>query len=163
MSHDIKSGMKLIFIGIASALILFPNSLFGNPAATNTTTTNRPLVIERSYTTVSGARATLTIGRLQRALGIYAGDYQMKVAPFFFKSEKGKLAIIVSDESLLKLSKGLAASVTGTATSEGEKGKVRRIDAIATPLDKDHGGLTLWFVANDKKLIFDTRYRFIEP
>src|SRR5688572_32227642 len=54
------------------------------------------LVIDRSFTRVSGAKATLTIDPLIRNGESFQGDYQMKVTPFFFKSETGKLEIFVS-------------------------------------------------------------------
>src|SRR6266540_1260408 len=75
--------------------------------STNSDSTGPVLIIDRSSTMVSGGKATLSIGPLQRTADIYAGDYQMKVSPFFFKSEKGRLAIVVSSESLAKVTNGI--------------------------------------------------------
>ena len=125
--------------------------------------TNRVLIIDPSSTPVAAGRATLTIGALQRTGDIYGGSYQMKVSPYFLKSEKGRLAIVVSDKSIAQVTNGLTAEITGTATSSGKGGKTRRIDAIATPADTQRGALTLWFIAGDRKMVFDTSYRFIEP
>lgn len=123
--------------------------------------TNRTLIIDRSMTAVSGGKATLIIGPLERTEAIYAGDYQMKVSPYFFKGEKGRLAIVVSGESLARIANGMPAEVTGTATTSGRAGKARRIDATATPADNDHGALTLWFIAGDRKMVFNTAYHFV--
>jgi hypothetical protein len=123
--------------------------------------TNRILVIDRSATEVSGGKATLIIGPLERTGDIYAGDYQMKVSPYFFKGEKGRLAIVVSDESMAKAAKGMVTEITGTATTNGRAGETRCIDATATPADKNHGALKLWFIAGERKIVFNTSYRFV--
>jgi hypothetical protein len=131
------------------------------PRLDGTSLTNRVLIIDRSATAVSGGKATLIIGPLERAGDIYAGDYQMKVSPYFFKGEKGRLAIVISGESLARVAKGMVTEITGTATTSGKAGQTRRIDATATPADKNHGALKLWFIAGERKMVFDTSYRFV--
>lgn len=133
----------------------------GTLAAAPTNSTDRVLIIDRSSTAVSGGKATLSIGPLRRAVDIYAGDYQMKVSPYFFKGEKGRLAIVVSDESLAKVTRGIATEITGTATTSGRNGQTRRIDATATPSDNHQGALKLWFISGDRKMVFNTSYRFV--
>jgi hypothetical protein len=59
--------------------------------------------------------------------------------------------------------KGLAVEITGTATTNGKNGKTRKIDATATPLDRNRGDLKLWFIADEKKMVFDTHYQLAEP
>jgi hypothetical protein len=130
--------------------------------STNSAATNLLLIIDRSSAVVSGGKATLSIGPLKRAGDIYAGDYLMKVSPYFFKGEKGRLAIVVSDESLAKVTKGIPAEITGTATTSGKDGQTRRIDATATPSDNNRGALKLWFISGDRKMVFNTSYRFVE-
>jgi hypothetical protein len=124
--------------------------------------TNRVLLIERSSTEVSGGKATLSIGPLKRTGNIYAGDYKVKVAPWFFKGEKGTLAMVVSDESLALAADGNPVEITGTATTNNRKREVRRIDVIATPSDKDRGALKVWFVAAERKMVFNTSYHFLD-
>src|SRR5687767_15518774 len=65
------------------------------------------------YTTLFRSKATLTIGMLQRADGIYTGSYRINVSPYFYKNEKGKLNIVVSDESMAKLNHAKVAAITG--------------------------------------------------
>ena len=132
------------------------------PPSTNATSANRVLIIDQSSTAVSGGKATLSIGPLRRTADIYAGDYEMKVAPYFFKSEKGRLAIVVSSESLVRVTNGIAAEITGTATTSGKDGHTRRIDATATPSDHNQGALKLWFISGDRKMVFNTSYHFVE-
>jgi hypothetical protein len=132
------------------------------PPLINSPPTNRVLIIAPSSTAVPGGKATLSIGPLKRTTDIYAGDYQMKVSPYFFKGEKGKLAIVVSAESLAKVSQGRTAEVTGTATTNGKGGPTRRIDATATPSDTNRGALKLWFISGDRKMVFNTSYHFGE-
>ena len=63
-------------------------------------------MIDSSSMPVDAGKATLTIGALQRADGVYSGDYKLKVFPWFLNNEKGGLAIVVSDESLAEASQG---------------------------------------------------------
>ena len=118
-------------------------------------------MIERSSTRVSAAKATLTIAPLVRTGGMFAGDYEVKVSPFFFKSESGKLEILVSDESLAKAKKGEAVEITGTALTHGENVK-RKVNARATPAGENHGELKVWFAADGREMVFLTSYRLLE-
>jgi hypothetical protein len=122
--------------------------------------TDRVLVVDPSSMPMAGGTVVLTIGELRRADGVYSGDYKIKVFPYFFKNEKGKLAITVSDESLAKINRGKIAAIIGTATTSGQGGISRHIDATATPADINHGTIKLWFMAGDRKMIFEPAYHF---
>jgi hypothetical protein len=130
------------------------------PASTNSAAGNRILMIDPSSMPVDAGKATLTIGALQRTNGVYAGDYKLKVFPWFLKNEKGRLAIVVSDKSLAEADQGKVVTITGTATTSGKSGKCRPIAAIATPVNIDHGTLKLWFTAGNRKMIFEPAYHF---
>jgi|SRR5688572_20927503 len=119
------------------------------------------LVIDRSFTRVSGAKATLTIDPLIRNGESFQGDYQMKVTPFFFKSETGKLEIFVSNDSLAKATNGIPVDITGTALTHGEEVK-RKVNARATPRAKDSGELKVWFKVDERDMVFQTTYRLLE-
>jgi hypothetical protein len=134
-------------------------------ALTNSVPTNRILMIGPSSMPVAAGKATLTIGALQRTNGVYSGDYKIKVFPYFLKNEKGRLAIIVSDESLAEINQGKVAAIVGTATTttSGKGGRSRHIDATATPADINRGTLKLWFTtAGNQKMIFEPAYHFAE-
>jgi len=124
--------------------------------------TNRVLMIDPSSMPVVAGKATLIIGALRGADGIYTGDYKLKVSPYFFKNEKGRLAILISDETLASAAAGKVVSIIGTATTNGKGGKSRHIDATATPIDLDRGKLKLWFTADGRKMIFEPTYHFAE-
>ncbi len=124
--------------------------------------TNRVLMIDPSSMPVAAGKAILTIGALVRANGIYTGGYRINVSPYFYKNEKGKLNIVVSDDSMAKISHGKVATITGTATTSGAGGKTRHIDATATPANNDRGKLKLWFMSGDRKMIFEPAYHFAE-
>jgi hypothetical protein len=130
------------------------------PPSTNSASTNRILMIDPSSMPVAAGKATLTIGALRRADGIYSGDYKIKVFPYFLKTEKGSLAIVVSDESLAEINQGKVAAIIGTATTSGKDGRSRHIDATATPADINRGTLKLWFTAGNRKMIFEPAYHF---
>jgi hypothetical protein len=75
------------------------------------------------------------------------------------KNEKGRLAIVISDELLAEAGQGKSVSITGTATTT-KIGKSRPVTAIATPVNRDHGTLKLWFTAGTRKMTFEPAYHF---
>jgi hypothetical protein len=140
-----------------------PTNSINNPAApasTNSSATNRILMIDASSMPIAGGKAILTIGVLQRADGVYSGDYRIKVFPYFLKNEMGRLAIVVSDESLTEINQGKVAAIIGTATTSGKDGRSRHIDATVTPADINRGTLKLWFKAGNRNMIFEPAYHF---
>jgi hypothetical protein len=132
------------------------------PLLTNSVAAGRILMIDSSSMPLGGGSATLIIGALRRADGVYSGDYKIKVFPYFLKNEKGRLAILVSDKSLAEVNAGKVAAITGTATTSGKGGKSRPIAATATPVDLNRGKLKLWFTAGNRKMVFEPAYHFIE-
>jgi len=130
--------------------------------STISATTNRILIIDPSSMPIGAGSATLTIGSLQRKDGVYSGDYKVNVFPYFFKNENGTLAIAVPDKILAEVNQGKVATIVGTATTSGKNGKSRHIDATATPRDINRGKLKLWFMAGDRKMIFEPAYHFSE-
>ena len=132
------------------------------PASTNSASFNRILMIDASSMPVAGGRATLTIGTLRRADGVYTGDYKLKVFPYFLKNDQGRLAILVSDESMAEINRGNVTTVIGTATTSDRDGRSLHIDATAAPVNIDRGNLKLWFMVGDRKMIFTPAYHFAE-
>ena len=100
---------------------------------------------------------------MKRIKDIFEGEFDMKVAPYFFKNDKGKLAIAVSDEVIAKVSAGSPVEIIGTATTKaGKSSVVRQINAEATPVDAQHGMLKVWLTVDERELVFQTRYSFVE-
>jgi hypothetical protein len=131
------------------------------PALTNSAAANRVLMIDPSSMPVAAGKATLTIGPLRCTNGIYAGDYKIKVFPYFFKNEKGTLAVFVPDATLAEIDQGKVAAITGTATTSGKGGRTRPIEVTATPADTNHGKLKLCFTtAANREMIFEPAYHF---
>jgi hypothetical protein len=151
---------------IAFLLALLAAGWGGTHAATvstNSAPTSRILMIDPSSMPIAAGKATLIIGALQRVDGVYSGDYKIKVFPYFLKNEKGRLAIVVSDESLAVINQGKVAAIIGTATTSGKGGRTRHIDATATPADLNRGTLKLWFTtAGNRKMVFEPAYHFAE-
>ena len=149
--------MKRITLLVALLAVGWSASLAAS-ASTNSTATNRVLLIDRSSMSVEGGKATLAIGPLERTNGVYTGDYKLTVFPWFLNNETGKLAIFVSDETLAEANQGKVVTVVGTATAKG--GQCRQIVAIATPGDQDHGTLKLRIFAGSRKMTFTPAYHF---
>ena len=66
----------------------------------------RKLLIDPSSTPIRLGKATLTVGPLKHRDGNYVGDYQLKVRPYFFKSETGSLVLSASEDSIRTFSRG---------------------------------------------------------
>ena len=128
-------------------------------ALTASNSVSRVLILENSTMPLPTARATLIISPLTRTNGIYAGDFKVKVFPYFFKSDWGRLAIKVPDKALAEMNQGKVVAVTGTSTST-KNGTVRHIEITATPKDRDHGTVSLWFMVGNQKMIFSPAYQF---
>src|SRR5438128_2440696 len=112
---------------VVLAVILgsFAAGIFGKDVAPRPEPRDRLLMIEQSSTKVAGGKATLIIGPLKRTNDIFGGRFEMKVVPYFFKNDKGTLAIQITPECFAKASKGLTVDITGTATTAGKNGIVR--------------------------------------
>ena len=151
--------MKRIFILLALFAVAWGDA-HAAPAPTNSDAAGRVLMIDSSSMPVDAGNATLIIGPLQRTNGIYTGDYKLKVFPWFLKNEKGRLAIVVSDESLAEAGRGKVVTIAGTATTSGKSGRTRAVAAIATPVNGDHGTLKLWFTAGTREMTFEPAYHF---
>ena len=127
------------------------------PPATNSA--SRVLMLEPSTMPLTTAKATLIVGPLTRTNGTFVGDFRVKVFPYFFKSDWGRLAINVPDKALAAINEGKTAEFNGTSTS-AKNGAVRHIEITATPKDRDHGTVCLWFMAAGQKMIFTPAYQF---
>jgi hypothetical protein len=130
--------------------------------STNSAVANRILMVDASSMPVAGGKATLTIGPLRRTNGVYTGSYKLKVFPYFFKNNTGRLAIMVSDEAVADINAGKAIEVIGTATTSNRSGRILHIDATATPVDTNHGNLKLWFLVGGRKMIFQPAYHLAD-
>jgi hypothetical protein len=125
--------LKISILGLLLALLTLDSASSQDmPSAKKSAPIIGKLVIDPCSTVISGGKANLRIGALSRQAQAYIGDYQFKVSPYFFKNEKGKLSIEVSDDTLNKLASGMSVDFTGQATTSGS-GQTRRIDGKATP------------------------------
>ncbi|MEA3186956.1 MAG: hypothetical protein QOD99_786 [Chthoniobacter sp.] len=122
---------------------------------------NPKLIVHPTSTTVSLGKANLTVDPLVHEGEFYTGDYQLKVVPYFFKSEKGKLKLEASDDTVHKLLEGVAVKFAGTATSSKE-GEVKVVVGKATPSTKLRGSVTFSIVTENGPMVFNTDYHFGE-
>jgi hypothetical protein len=132
------------------------------PPGIHSASPDRMLVLDCSVMPLTLGKATLTLGALGRTNGVYAGDYRIRVSPYFLKNEKGRLAIVVSDESLAKVNAGQVTTFAGTATTNGKGGRVRPVTATATPADSNGGKLKVSFMAGNQQMLFEPAYHFVE-
>jgi hypothetical protein len=131
-----------------------------NSTAETSDAVTRKLLIGPSSTSVAlGGKASLIVSPLTHRNGNYVGDYQLKVRPFFFKSEKGSLLLAASDGALRKLQAGTAINFTGKAVTHKD-GRTHIVLGKATPSSADRGSVTFSIITDDGKMVFNTSYRF---
>src|SRR4029077_15091162 len=75
-------------------------------AGTSSAGTPKLVIGPSSASVALGAKASLIISPLTHRDGNYVGEYQLKVRPYFFKSEKGSLLLATSDDAVRKLQTG---------------------------------------------------------
>ncbi len=118
------------------------------------------LLVDPSSTSVAlRGKASLIVGPLTHRDGNFAGDYQLKVKPYFFKSETGSLLLAASDEAVRKLQAGMPINFTGKAVTH-EDGRTHIVLGRATPTSGDRGNVIFSIVTDDAKIIFNTSYHF---
>jgi hypothetical protein len=120
------------------------------------------LLIAPSSSKLAGGTAKLIVGSLSRRGSTYVGDYRIRVFPYFFKNETGRLLIKVSETALRQMVSGGVTSFTGRATTNGS-GLTRKITAQATPSGGGRGALTFAVTTENGPLVFNTSYLIAQP
>jgi hypothetical protein len=89
-----------------------------NSTAERSGAVTRKLFIDPSSTSVAlGGKASLIVSPLTHRNENYVGEYQLKVRPYFFKSEKGRLLLAAPADSVRKLRAGTVINFTGKAVT----------------------------------------------
>ncbi len=130
-----------------------------NPTAETSDAVTRKLFIDPSSTSVALGKAGLIVSPLTHRGGNYVGNYQLKVRPYFFKSEKGTLLLAASDDSVRKVQKGTAIGFTGKAVTRKD-GKTHVVLGRATPSSGDRGSVAFSIITDNGKMVFNTSYHF---
>jgi hypothetical protein len=126
----------------------------GNPQSAN-----RRMFVDPSSTSLALGKASLTVSPLTYQKQTYAGDYQLKVVPFFYKSQSGKLSLAAPDDSVRRLTQGLAVEFTGEAVNQKD-GKTKVVKGKITPTTKDRGTVAFSIATENGELVFNTSYHF---
>ncbi|HEX2854058.1 MAG TPA: hypothetical protein VHO24_12530 [Opitutaceae bacterium] len=118
--------------------------------------------IDQTKTSIYIGSVTMTMPRFTRKDGAFSSTYHARVFPYFFSSEKGRLSIEISDETLRKLERGETIQFSGKGfNTDGEE---RRIEGRAVPTNSTSGKIKVRvFVSKKIELIFNTTYRFPAP
>jgi len=170
VSHDetiagIKRGWWAIILSnlaLGFSMVVIANGLEAqNPAPPLNTgeTVNRKMFVDPSSTTVRFNKVRLIVGPLTYSGKFYVGTYQIKVVPYFLKSETGTLKLDASDETARKFAEGSEVKFTGKARNN-KNGKLKVITGTATPSDKDKGSLTFSIETDNGQMTFTTSYYF---
>ncbi len=155
--------MKSKFAVLVLAVLLPTSGADAQVASTAKATAarNQTLFIGPSSACLSLGKASLIISALTHRAGACCGDYKLEVTPFFFKSEKGKITMSVSESALARLAKGVPVEFAGKAVTNGT-GETRAVTAKAVPASGDKGTVTFSFLVDAGKLVFNAPYRFGE-
>jgi hypothetical protein len=149
-----------VFVFVVLGAISCIHAETSNSKAETSGAVARKLFIDPSSTSVALGKASLIVSPLTHRNGNYVGDYQLKVRPYFFKSEKGSLLLGAPDDAVRKLRAGTAINFTGKAVT-GKDGRTHVVLGRATPSSADRGRVTFSIITDDDgKLIFKTSYRF---
>jgi hypothetical protein len=144
-----------LILGVASCV----HAEGSNSTAETLDAVTRKLFIDPSSTSVTLGKASLIVSPLTHRNGNYEGDYQLKVRPYFFKSEKGTLLLAAADDSVRKLQAGTAIAFTGKAVTRKD-GKTHVVLGKATPSSRDGGSVTFSIITESGKMVFKTSYHF---
>ena len=117
----------------------------------------RRLFIDPSSTSVKLGKASLIVTPLAPRANTYVGDYRLKVVPYFFKSEKGRLLLAAPQDSYRRLVEGRAVEFTGVATNQ-KNGKTKIVTGKITPSTSDRGQVTFSVATENGKMVFNTFY-----
>jgi hypothetical protein len=120
---------------------------------------SRRMFIDPSSSSVSLGKAKLIVSPLVQKTTVYTGDYQLKVTPYFFKSQKGGLVLVSSGDLVAKLSQGKAVEFTGKATNIAD-GTSKVVRGKATPSTPDQGAVTFSILTDNGEMVFNTFYHF---
>ena len=151
-------------IAISILLVLSATDCIQAESSKSATETSAPvtrkLFIAPSSTSVPLGKASLIVSPLNHRGGNYVGGYQLKVRPYFFKSETGTLVLSASEDAVRRLQSGRAIDFTGKALTR-EDGTTHVVVGRATPLSGDRGNVTFSIVMEkNAKIIFKTSYHF---
>lgn len=113
-------------------------------------------IVPTMKTSIYVGSVTLTTGTFERASGKLATTYEAKVFPWFPWSERGDIAIAVTDADLARLAKGETVEFQGDA--KNHKGKPRTVTGRAQPADGHSGKIKVRIKADGVELIFNGVY-----
>jgi len=163
LSAPIFSPIMKLTITLSVFLVLGSTNCIHAERSKSTTGTSNPvtrkLFIDPSSTSVRLGKATLIVSPLTRRGGNYIGDYQLKVRPYFFKSETGSLVLGASEDFVRRLQSGRATDFTGKAVTR-EDGTTHVVLGRATPLSGDRTVTFSIVTEKNAKIIFKTSYHF---
>lgn len=148
------STVLIVFLVLGSGAV-FPSALLAGSGDAN-------LAVATSSSSLAGCTAKLIVGTLRREGDNYVGNYRLKVFPYFFKSEKGRLSIRVSKPTLRRIRRGRAIIFAGQASAEGTA-LTRKIAGKATPSGKNAGALDFTITTENGPLVYKTSYRLVKP
>jgi hypothetical protein len=146
-----------VFLILGDAVCLHAEK--SNSAAKISDAVKRKLFIDPSSASVASGKASLKVSPLKRRGGNYVGEYQLKVRPYFFKSEKGSLLLVASDASVRKLQAGTAMNFTGKAVTRKD-GRTHIVLGKATPSSGDRGSVMFSIITDNGTMVFNTSYHF---
>ena len=144
-----------LILGVTSAIL----AQGSNSTAKTADAVTRKLFIDPSSSSVALGKVNLIVSPLTHRNGNYAGDYRLKVKPYFYKSEEGTLLLAVSVESVRKLQAGTAIDFSGKAVTRKD-GKIHVVLGRASPFSSDRGNVTFSIITENGKMVFNTSYHF---
>ena len=118
--------------------------------------------IEAVKTSIYIGTVTMSLTPFLRHEAHFNATYSATVFPYFFYNEQGKISIDVSDQDLMRLSKGETITFSGKGVNDA--GQPRLIEGRATATGPAVGKIKVRvYVTKKIALIFNTVYHLEEP
>lgn len=146
----------LLRLAAASLFLAFGPGAAAEPPAAAPTAAPARVRVPAMRTSIYVGTVTLTPAVFTRTGDTWAATYAVKVRPWFFWGETGRIALTVAAADWARLAQGEVVEFAGEATNE--RGRPRHVTGRAEPGGPAAGRLTVRITADGVTLVFHGTY-----
>jgi len=151
--HSILKVVLVVFF----SLLISVQSEETKAAGTDTFPT---ILVAPCKSKLSFAEASLIVSVLNHESGAFRGDYIIKINPFTFKNDEGRLDLKISDADAHKMTRGLAVEFSGKAISN-KGNKQQGVKGRTDPKTASSGNVSFVVTTADRQIVFNTTYKLV--
>ncbi|HKB90981.1 MAG TPA: hypothetical protein VKC60_10740 [Opitutaceae bacterium] len=143
------------------ALFLLISPTHADTAAAETDSRIDQIAVDPATTSIYLGSVALKPALFVKGETTYDSTYQVKVIPFLFYNETGRVSINLPPETLTKILEGSPCEFTGHAINDANKERIITGKAYPNPQDHLTGKIKVRIrVSRNVELIFNTIYHF---